>query len=976
MRLSSVLPQCKDVQLSESGAKMSGFQNRKGQDLQKPIPGCMGRMINIFDLSSGMPRTKLLTDKPHQDASPIHTNRPDVVKKQAMDNFGVPEEKTIMGRKYSSKKSTGTPIKTLIAQEMSREPQSMQKPSNVVAKLMGLDMLPAQQSTPTARSSQEGYLYKCPSGEFEGCRQQEDSFCHNKFQFDTKSCVHEKKCKDVYEVWQQPPRPACFKDKPQHTRRYDDSHIEKRMALVHQKFTEAKRLATDEKLLQSKEFQEALEVLSSNRDLFLKFLEGPNTLFSKHHPESQTISPGSQARRITVLKPSRIIEPKIEAQERKSLHPSVKDIDPDIHMKQKSSRSSNFVRHKAENISEPTRIVVLKPNPGMSHETRAEVASLVPSSKRQEGRECYGSLGPNDETESREIAKEITRQMQEHMSSDRKDEILVSSALSTGYVGDESSFNRSDDDCIKEEFNASDSESISPTSRHSWDYSCRLGSPFSVSSFSRTSYSPEPSVVKEAKKRLSQRLAMVSSNGTGQSQLRRSSSTLGEMLSIAEVKKEGADNLTISSRRSCGEEQDRGAFTSCLSIGGIKGRISEDPFSSFARSKSVPVSSSVYENIRFREEVPGSMISKSTMPNDVVAKPKSGMSSLKGKVSSLLLSRIKKAGRDKPIPSCFLGPGKRHDTSLEYPYHSEESIAANLEGEHGKCHSTSLNGSKQAASILKGSHPSEKSTASENPRENQDQPSPISILEAPFEDDASSAVCQPSASILSGHPQALSRSPPIGSISRTLTWENPRETQLGNPSKLSRVLSRECEEQERCLLVQKLLSCANLLDIVDRGNVLAGWHSLESPLDPLLLDDFLDRKEEEAKCRERRSNQRLLFDCVNAALLSIGQTTLTGTYRWATAYGWASKDRLTRVSVADEVLRLVKDWFSCDERQVSGEPDNRNMLVDRLVKSEIAGRGWADSMCLEVDEFSREIGAKLLEELVDEALADLIDGCL
>ncbi|KAF5959438.1 hypothetical protein HYC85_000647 [Camellia sinensis] len=52
------------------------------------------------------------------------------------------------------------------------------------------------------------------------------------------------------------------------------------MALVRQKFIEAKRLATDEKLRQSKQFQDVLEVLSSNKDLFVKFLQEPNSLFS------------------------------------------------------------------------------------------------------------------------------------------------------------------------------------------------------------------------------------------------------------------------------------------------------------------------------------------------------------------------------------------------------------------------------------------------------------------------------------------------------------------------------------------------------------------------------------------------------------------------------------------------------------------------------------------------------------------------
>lgn len=34
---------------------------------QQQFPGCMGRMINMFDLSSGMYRTKLLTDRAHRD---------------------------------------------------------------------------------------------------------------------------------------------------------------------------------------------------------------------------------------------------------------------------------------------------------------------------------------------------------------------------------------------------------------------------------------------------------------------------------------------------------------------------------------------------------------------------------------------------------------------------------------------------------------------------------------------------------------------------------------------------------------------------------------------------------------------------------------------------------------------------------------------------------------------------------------------
>lgn len=46
---------------------MKGIQNKKGIDLHKPVPGCMGRMVNLFDLSDTVTDTKLLTEKPHRD---------------------------------------------------------------------------------------------------------------------------------------------------------------------------------------------------------------------------------------------------------------------------------------------------------------------------------------------------------------------------------------------------------------------------------------------------------------------------------------------------------------------------------------------------------------------------------------------------------------------------------------------------------------------------------------------------------------------------------------------------------------------------------------------------------------------------------------------------------------------------------------------------------------------------------------------
>ena len=75
----------------------------------------------------------------------------------------------------------------------------------------------------------------------------------------------------------------------------------KKMALIRQKFMEAKRLSTDERLRQSKEFEEALEVLSSNNDLLVRLLDSQNLYELQSTPVAET-------KRITVLKPSKMVD--------------------------------------------------------------------------------------------------------------------------------------------------------------------------------------------------------------------------------------------------------------------------------------------------------------------------------------------------------------------------------------------------------------------------------------------------------------------------------------------------------------------------------------------------------------------------------------------------------------------------------------------------------------------------------------------
>jgi len=46
---------------------MNGIQKGKSRNLKEPFPGCLGRMVNLFDLNIGVPGNKLLTENPYQD---------------------------------------------------------------------------------------------------------------------------------------------------------------------------------------------------------------------------------------------------------------------------------------------------------------------------------------------------------------------------------------------------------------------------------------------------------------------------------------------------------------------------------------------------------------------------------------------------------------------------------------------------------------------------------------------------------------------------------------------------------------------------------------------------------------------------------------------------------------------------------------------------------------------------------------------
>ncbi|EFH60196.1 hypothetical protein ARALYDRAFT_319541 [Arabidopsis lyrata subsp. lyrata] len=695
-------------------------------------------------------------------------------------------------------------MKKLIAREMSNEVvEDRQSSNNVVAKLMGLET-----STPRSRSrSSSRCSLTCVGSSNEA----------GKF--------HKHHRED--EIWDQ---------KKARKGKCDGSMSDKHMDLVRRKFMEV----TDDKLHRSSEFQEALQVLSSNKDLFVKFLQESNSLLSQHlsdfhHP----VLPHPEAKRITVLRPSKAVGVQ------KCL---VEDSKKPVSLNQETGWIDDV---------QPTRIVVFKPSPGKSLDIKA-IASSPP---------YFDEAG---DAETRQVAKEITRQIRETFEGHCRNETISSSSssvLSNGYIDDDCSLNRSNYEYPVG--NITNSEIMSTSSRHSWDCANRFESPFSSSSFSRVSFSPDSSVYREAKKRLSERWAMMSLNEDTQQpkNIPKVSTALGEVLALSETKVP-----TGSSEESNKVKQETRRSISCIGSGLDQVESTSDSLNTLERSKSVP-------EIRLNGGT-----SKAQAPKELTESR-----SLKSswKVSSLFFFRNKKSYKDKT------------DVPSQLAIHRDAFQQKNIFTSEGDV---------------------------EN--ENQDQPSPVSVLQPAFEEECSVSAKPrtPQGDKMSLKSNLIDKSPPIGSIARVFSWEDESYTNTTKPA-------MGIEEDENWYGFVKTLLTASGFSGSD--SLMTRWHSPESPLDPSLRDKFANK--ELIKRRKQRSTCKLVFDCVNAI---ITETTST----------------LAHTGLTKGFNMVEHVWTA---------------LQDSAVSDEVVGKMWSYGLQVETNNLGIEIEVILLQELVEEAVFDL-----
>ncbi|KAF5207175.1 putative methyl-coenzyme M reductase II subunit gamma [Thalictrum thalictroides] len=851
-------------------------------------------------------------------------------------------------RRTTSRQSSEAPMKKLLEEELSREMETRRRPPSVIARLMGLDALPPQQ--PIKRQQKKfsenyqkktasiGYLDKRSSYEGRSSR---------------RSNSQPEEFKDVFEVSESSmskKHPNLLQEGMANLRRNENE-----LEFVRQTFMDVKRFSTDEKLQQSKEYHDALDVLYSNKDLLLKFLQEPDSLFTKHLHDLHDVPSPPQPGHIRVLQSSNAhgnLRTKIgKSSEQSHGSSSIQKHEQGItHRKNvyiPSKVSKSRAHEKDDTCQLPTRIVVLKPNlkkvqnavrPLSSPESTGGFHSGHRKKKKFGSSENFDSfqdvehqrdstfdveLVKHTTRGSREIAREITRQMRHSLSSGSK---MVPSMKLKGYAGDESSCSLSGNE------SANDSEEMTTTSRYFNDLKNR----YSPSS----SYSTESSVSREAKKRLSERWKMTHRSQEVRKATR--GSTLGEMLALP-------DRETVfKSYDSVGPDAfsdnlSRNGVTRCATPLGISSRDGwkDECVRSLPRSRSLPASSTCLNSpktsIRYR--TPGK--DRCALPNESI----NWHSNISRKLDSeqrdgfLLRSNTKSfrktssysscAGEEenqlvqvsglKPDEQIYDGGEKSHlvqDTDLnwdEQRYQCGDLVLdAGLKPDQSRLSLEGVDLSEWRASIIdipvndpletttsvnerelsaENSNPentpihsSEGSsifsqcptTEVESPASSKEagQPSPISVLEPPFVEESSSS--SDSFEKISADLHGLRMQLQLLKLESSDAYSEGSEMIVSSDEDIRdgcRDLPREIRGLNICDKVNRDFSY--MVDVlVDSGindadlDVLSqAWYSPECPILPSVFDELEKKYGEQTTWP--RSDRRLLFDRINMGLTEL-----------------------------------------------------------------------------------------------------------
>ncbi|KAL4271453.1 hypothetical protein GQ457_13G013220 [Hibiscus cannabinus] len=860
----------------------------------------------------------------------------------------------------SSKQSTGAPMKKFLAREMSKENESRRRSSSVIARLMGLDGLPPQQSghkqQKQTESSQEIYRKGVSFYSPRSSR---------------KSSLEEPEFKDVFEVLD-----ASKMESGGYTSQgtADSKLSDAEVAFIQQKFVEAKRFSTDEKLQDSEEFNDALEVLNSNTDLLLKFLEQPDLLFTKHLHDLQGVSPQSHCGRISLLKSSHTLsndDGRLDRGPGKATRLKHHSKYPEGLQELLSHAYGRYASHdrtvsrkvqldeKNGPATLPTRIVVLKPKLGKSQNSTRTASS--PCSSQHIPSDCLGhpeilgiesreaetwhkkrvhqdiGFSRHNSRELRQMAKEITSQIKNSFSNGS---MKIPTSRVRGYAGDESSCDVSGSEA------ANDSDALKVSYM---DNLCRRKRHRRPSS-RRT----ESSVSREAKKRLSERWKLT--HASQEVHMVRKGSTLGEMLAISDREMIPASSSGFVGGEGCSEIGNHAGPEVWNEPLGISSRDGwkDGHISNLSRSRSVPASGSDFGSPRIRSRHGSLRRDKYVIPKegfkwDRHKAAKGNFNQWEAPLPSNQRSRGASGSTAKdhssPVLQNVLNTNDQKKTVLSKPSQTELSTPSDVSsGDVNNSQEPSEAPSKQAPLHCPVSELGSRAGSKEG-----DQPSPISVIDAPFTDGFSSgSECFES---ISAHLHGLRMQLQLLKLE---TEEYEEGTMLLSSDDDGDQVSVWSAEDKGTAMAEKNLESVYIVDVLvesgingaDLDTFLSTRHSPDCPVNPIVFEE-LEKKYHNLNSWSR-AERRLMFDRINSKLLEIYQ-------QFVNQYPWIKP-----------VRKIIPKW-------------NILELEDSLHKSLVSENKKLDMDAGEYEWLnSRDdidvIGKEIERLLVDELIAEVVQG--
>ncbi|XP_051131136.1 uncharacterized protein LOC127251471 isoform X2 [Andrographis paniculata] len=389
---------------------------------------------------------------------------------------------------------TGIPMKKLLAEEMSKKVESKRQKPSIIARLMGLEVMPPPCHNRKQQKLSQGTRQKGNIANLQKVRPVHDGLLSKRSSFD------QQEFKDVYEDLEA----SHHVNRRCSSRRHESSiQAKPEVSLIEPEVSDIENFSADENLQDSTMLDATSEMADSSNGLLLKFLTEPDYLLMNHLHDLEVDSGSSLLNQMAVLKPLNSetygskAKPWRPREDTWTKHHVVKREDKlllESLNRRKARASCQFSRFHKDEIKNqvPTKVVLLKPNPG---KMKASGSSLnpphgYPLTCKKDSHGVGFSIPIS--TNARDIAREITMRMKNGFDGSGNADTM--SVGFNGYVGDESSYDATD----------SDSESDSQL------YKLPSSKSFNGGSLCRN-LSPrrgESSINKEAKKRLSERWKM------------------------------------------------------------------------------------------------------------------------------------------------------------------------------------------------------------------------------------------------------------------------------------------------------------------------------------------------------------------------------------------------------------------------------------------------------------------------------------